>query len=302
MHLSLLAVSVCFGLHYFWGKKLLGALPQASWPLAWAAIRVAAAGIILGAVALAAGRWRVPARDLPKLAGLACLGVVFNQVFFVIGLRDTTPTQSALVNTSIPVVTLLLACLLRHEKLGWRKALGIALALAGVGTLLLPRAHAEGAAWQRGNALVFANAVSFSLFLALSRPLMKRTDAVAATAWLFAFGAVFTNLAMLPFWKGLPLRAVAPGIWGYGAAIILFATVVTYLLNSWALRRAPASTVAVYIYVQPLIAAVTSALWLGERLAWGVGAAAALIFGGVALGTLRPGSQKGEEEPAPVSD
>ena len=288
IHLALLAVACSFGMHYYWGKVVVQALPDPRWPLAWAAIRVNAVALLMGAVAAALGRWRVPAADLPKLAGLACFGVLFNQVLFIVGLKHTTPTQSALINTVIPVVTLALACLMGQERMGWRKALGIVLALSGAGILLLPRAFAAGEAphWM-GNSLTFSNALSFSLFLVLSRPLMKRTDAVAATAWLFAFGAVGMDLMVLPALGSVPLGSVSAKVWKFGAAIVVVGTTVPYLLNAWALRRAPASTVAAYVYVQPLIAAATSVAWLGERLTWRPAAAATLIFAGVALGTWR---------------
>jgi drug/metabolite transporter (DMT)-like permease len=282
-------------MHYYWGKVLVHALPQPAWPLAWAAIRATAAAGVMGAAALALGRWRLPARDLPKVAGLACFGIVVNQVLFITGLKYTTPTQSALINTVIPVATLALSCLLGHEKATWRKSAGIALALGGAAWLLVPRATGEELHW-RGNALCFANAISFSLFLALSRPFMRRSESVAATAWLFVFGAVGIDLVACRGLGGLPLGTVPPRIWVWGTCIVLLCTVLPFFLNNWALRRAPASTVAASIYLQPLIAASTSAAWLGERLGWGVGIAALLIFGGVALGTFGSGSSP---RPAP---
>lgn len=291
VHLALLTVSLCFGMHYFWGKGVVHALPQPAWPLAWAAVRATAAAAVMGAVALALGRWRLPRKDLPNVAGLAAFGIVVNQILFITGLKYTTPTQSALINTVIPVATLALSRLLGHETLSWRKILGIALALSGAGWLLIPRAAGEEPHW-RGNALCFANAISFSLFLTLSRPFMRKSDSVAATAWLFVFGAVGIDLIACRSFSALPLGAVPARIWVWGGCIVLLCTAVPFFLNNWALRRAPASAVAAYIYLQPLIAASTSAAWLDERLGWEVGIAAILIFAGVALGTLVPERQR----------
>ncbi len=288
VHLALLTVSVCFGLHYYWGKEVLRAFPVPGWPLAWSAIRVSCAAAVLMAWAVAAGRWRLPRRDLLKLAGLSGLGIVLNQACFIEGLTLTTPTQAALINTSIPVLTLLAARLLGQEALGWRKAAGIALALSGAAVLLLPKAAAEAGGAHAGNALILANACSFSLFLVLSRPLMKRTDALAATAWVFAFGALGLDLVAAPSLLRLPLGEIPHRGWAFGGLIILFATVLTYVLNSWALRRVEASTVAAYIYLQPLLAAACEAAFLGGRFGPSMVLAGALVFAGVALGTSRP--------------
>lgn len=292
IHLALLTVSLCFGMHYFWGKVVVHALPDPAWPVAWAAIRSAATAAVLWAAAIATGRWRLPGRDLPRIAALALFGVVVNQLLFVTGLRLTTPTQSSLVNTAIPVMTLALACLFRQERMTWRKAAGLALALSGVGLLLVPKAAGE-TLHGRGNAITFANALSFTCFLVLSRPVMARWDALAATAWLFTFGAAGIAIAAAPVLPRMPLGQVAPKAWLYGGLIVTAGTALTFFLNNWALRQgAPASTVAAYIYLQPLVAAGCSVAWLGERISPDVLAAAALIFAGVALGVRGGGSRK----------
>lgn len=284
-HLALLAVSLCFGMHYYWGKVVVHALPDPGWPVAWSGIRAAAAAAVTFGIAAALGRWRLPPKDLARVAVLSLFGVILNQVLFITGLKHTTATQSALVNTAIPVATLAIGALLGQERLEGRKILGILLALSGVAWLLLPRATGEAPHWM-GNALCFANSISFALFLVLSRRFLKTRDALAATAWLFVFGAIGINLLAFPLWKTLSLGEVAPRVWAHAAMIVLFATVVTFFLNNWALRRAEASTVAAYIYLQPLVAAASAAAWLGERPGWALAGPAAFIFAGVALGTL----------------
>lgn len=285
VHLALLAVSLCFGMHYFWGKVVVGALPDAGWPVLWSAIRAGSAAVVLMGTALALGRWRLPARDLPKVAVLAVFGVIVNQVLFIQGLRETTPTESALVNNFIPVATLGIGLLLGQERPHPRRILGILLAIGGVLWLLLPGASGHPLHW-RGNALCFANSISFALFLVLSRRFLRTRDAMASTAWLFVFGGIGINLLAIPAWGRVPLAAVEPRVWAHGACIVVFATVVTFFLNNWALRRAEASQVALYIYLQPLVAASAAALWLGTRPGAELLGPAALIFLGVALGTL----------------
>ena len=284
VHAALTAVSLCFGMHYYWAKVVVGALPQAGWPVSWAAIRICSTAILLGISAMALGRWRLPRTDLKRFAGLALCGIVVNQTCFISGMRHTTPVQAALINLTIPVATLGIGRLLGHETLTLRKVLGILLAMSGVGILLVPRARGQDADWL-GNLLMFVNALSFALFLALSRPVMRRTDTLAGTAWLFVFGASGLGLVAAPFLPGVPLREVPARTWAFGIAIVLFATLLPYVLNAWALRRAPASTVAAYIYLQPLVAFGSEALWMQGHLTWALALPAALILGGVALGT-----------------
>ena len=61
----------------------------------------------------------------------------------------------------------------------------------------------------------------------------------------------------------------------------------TYVLSTRVLRLVPASTVAVFTYVQPVFTAVAAYLVLGAHLEWKVLPAAALVFAGVWLVAMR---------------
>jgi drug/metabolite transporter (DMT)-like permease len=69
--------------------------------------------------------------------------------------------------------------------------------------------------------------------------------------------------------------------------IILIPTILAYYLLSAALRDVPPSTVAVYIYLQPLIAFLVAPAVLGEAFTLRTAIAAALVFTGVAITTWR---------------
>jgi drug/metabolite transporter (DMT)-like permease len=87
------------------------------------------------------------------------------------------------------------------------------------------------------------------------------------------------------------LADVRPVVWLAIAYIILVPTVGAYYLNAWALGRVSPSTVAVYIYLQPLIAFSAAPLLLGEKLSWKTIVASVLIFAGVLVVTRRGRSQ-----------
>ncbi|HEY6045888.1 MAG TPA: DMT family transporter, partial [Pyrinomonadaceae bacterium] len=84
---------------------------------------------------------------------------------------------------------------------------------------------------------------------------------------------------------------ISPVVWLTVLYIILVPTVGAYYLNSWALARVPPSTVAVYVYLQPLIAFALAPMLFGEKLSWRIIGAAALVFTGVLIVTRRARSQ-----------
>lgn len=281
---ALVLVQVLFGLHYLAAKVLLREIP----PALWALMRVASAAVLLLAIVWLLGR-RLPCsgKVLGRLALYSVFGVVINQLCFVEGLSRTTPSHSSILMTAIPVGTLLFAVLARRERLSAAKAVAFAVALVGVLLVLRPAVSELAGASLAGDLLTLTNALSYSLFLVISKRLLERVDPLAATAVLMAFGSLGMLLPGLPALRGFDPTAVSARTWALGAFIVVFPTALAYLLNYWALARVQSSTVAFFIYLQPLIATSLSVAFLGDRLNGWMVAGAALVFLAVYL-ALRP--------------
>jgi drug/metabolite transporter (DMT)-like permease len=279
---SLLAVQLLFGLFPVAVKKVVGLSP-----IELLAVRVTGAALCLLVLHFFLARNPVPVRrEFPHLALLTLLGVVLNMGLFLVGLSQTTSVEAVLVITTIPVFTYALAVLLKRETLGPRRAIGIALAMAGVVYLVYGsyvQADATHPHRALGDLLVLANALSFAAFLVLAKPMMDRYDPLSVTTWMFAFGAV----VVLPIGLLTGLRGDLARLHGEPLLWLLFIvagpSVLTYLLNARALRHVHASTVAVFTYVQPLFAALAAYVILGDRLEWRIVPAAALVFAGLWL-------------------
>ncbi len=290
---ALVAVQVFFGVHYLMAKVLLQTIP----PMVWAPIRVAGGAAILLAAAAAMGRpFPRSRRDLLTLALFSVFGVVINQICFVEGLYRTTATHSALINAWIPVGTLLFAVLLGRESMTGRKASSLALAIAGVLLVIRPDRPSAGEATITGDLLTLVNGTSYAFFLVISKRILSRTDPLAATALLLLFGTIGIGFVAMPALVDFDPRSVPAAIWGLGALIVVFPTAGAYFLIYWALARAESSLVAIFIYLQPLLAGVLSAIVLGERPEASTYAGAALLFTGVWLATST-GGRAAKREP-----
>lgn len=282
VYLALLTVQILFAVHYVGTKWLLQSLPAP----AWVALRVTGAAIVLCLVTWRHWHhWPRDRRTWLEVAGLATFGVVLNQVLFLEGLSRTWPSHSALINTSIPVSTLLLAVAFGREALGWRKIASLALALSGVLWLIGANGFDLSSRTVVGDLLCLANATSFALFLVLSRGLMRRLGPAVATPITFLVGALPVGLYGARALIALDWPAVPHPVWWAAAGLVLGPTVGAYLLNNWALARTESSQVALFIYLQFLLAAPLSALFLDDPLSWQLAPAAALVFTGVALST-----------------
>jgi drug/metabolite transporter (DMT)-like permease len=303
---ALVTVQVLFGTHYVAAKVVLFEMSF----LSWAVIRAGGAAIVLLGAALVLRRpFPKRAADWGWLAVCSVFGVVINQTLFVAGLQRTTPTHSSILATLIPVITLLFAVLLGREKVTRGKVGAWVVAFAGVLMVIWPKEVGLSSDLLIGDLLVLTNFSSFAFFLVISKRLLERLDLFASTAVLFVFGSLGIAAIGGPQLASLDTAALPAHVWWLGLYIILGPTVGTYILNYYALARVDSSIVALFIYLQPLVAAALSAGLLGERPSWNVLVGGALVFVAVYLAVRQSSRAKRAaaarrlaEEPAPACE
>lgn len=291
-HLALVAVQLFFGTWPIFGKIALRALPSTG----IVAFRIGGAAIAFFILQRVIGRAeKIRKSDYLRLTLSSLLGIVFNQLLFVKGLSYTTVINSTLIGTTIPVFTLIFSIALGYDTLSARKSMGILLAACGVIYLVDPLRADFSHETTLGNLLIVANSISYGAYIAISQDLVKRYGALHFVTWMFLIGSIVS--IPISFWtlRDVPLLQIGTGVWLAVLYIILIPTVGAYYLNGWALARVSPSTVAVYIYLQPLIAFALAPLILGERLNSRIWFACLLIFAGVAIVTLRTRNRVMEE-------
>jgi drug/metabolite transporter (DMT)-like permease len=99
---ALITVQFLFGVNYVFAKIIVEAFP----PLVWASIRIVIATLMMVSIAVLSGH-KHPKPDrhffLPLIL-FAALGMIINQSTFLLGLRYTSATNSAILCTLIPCV------------------------------------------------------------------------------------------------------------------------------------------------------------------------------------------------------
>jgi drug/metabolite transporter (DMT)-like permease len=281
-HVALIGVQLMFGTFPLVGKIALRTFPS----LSLVAFRVLGGALAFAVIGGATRRLsRISGRDWPLLIASSLLGVVFNQWLYVKGLSLTTVINATLLGTTIPVFTLLVSILLRTDRVSVRRMVGIVMAALGIVYLVGPQ-HADFSQSSRaGDMLIIINSLCYGTYIAISKDLVERYHPLTVITWIFIIGSVPTIPAGIVSLSHISLAQTSPLAWLAVLYIILVPTVAAYYLNSWALARVPPSTVAVYIYLQPLIAFALGPLLLGEKLSWHVLIAAVLVFAGVLLVT-----------------
>jgi len=285
-HAALLGAQVCFGLFPVFGQ--IAFQPGGLAPLAVGAWRLAAGATILGAAAvLIHGRRALPARaHLGRFVAAAFLGVAINQGLFLVGLARSTPVNATLVMCLIPVFTFGLAAAAGQEQFNVVRLAGVAIALAGLLPLLFTGGFHTLGRHGAGNLLMVGNSLCYSGYLIVSKPLTRRYPPLVVTAWAYVLSLPFFPL--FAWGESLTPAAGHRAVWWSLAYIVLFPSVLAYLFNMYALTRVRASTTAVYIYAQPLIAGLASWIAFAETPTPGMLLATACLFAGIWLVARRP--------------
>lgn len=284
VHAALLTVQVLFGLWPVAGAALLHVMT----PMALIFLRLTFAAPIL---ALAARLHREPLpsfRQIVELSVLAALGISLNQIFFIGGLSRSGPLNASICVMLIPPITVAIAALLGKERTSPWRILGIAVALGGAALLVEVERFDTSNARMVGNLFLLVNCSLYAAYLVLVRGTIARMGAITTVAWVMLLGAlealpVTLGPALAVHWSGLE-----PHHWASVVFVVLGPTVLTYLLNAYALGRAESSLVAVYVYAQPPIAAVASYAVFGIVPTLRTLVAALVIVVGVALSTRPP--------------
>jgi drug/metabolite transporter (DMT)-like permease len=281
---ALIGVQVFFGSLPVIGKVVLKIIPA----LGLVGFRVAITAAAFAVVQSARGRfWLRFKGDYWRLALLSLFGVTFNQLLFISGLSLTKASNTSLLAATIPIFTLTVSALFGFEPLRTVKIAGILIACVGVLLLIDPRNASFSSQTTIGDMLIVANSLSYGIYVATSKSVITRNGAFRSMMWVFIFAAVVCVPVGAYSMASVDMASVTPAIWALVLYIAIGATASPYLLNAWALARVNPSTVAVYVYLQPLIGFLLAVIFLGENIDLKFVVAASLVFVGVFLATWR---------------
>ncbi|WP_309642241.1 DMT family transporter [Flavobacterium sp.] len=278
-------VSVIYGLTFTIAKDVMPIFVK---PFGFILLRVGGSVMLFWAIAFLGPKEKIALNDFPRIIAAALFGVAINMLTFFKGLSLTSPISASVIMVTTPIIVLVLSSILMKEKMKTRKVFGIILGLVGtVFLILFGKSIGNAPNAGLGNLLVFINAVSYGFYLIVVKKLMDKYNAFTFVKWIYTFGF----LMVLPFgWKefqAIDWHQIPTTIYWEIGFVIFFSTFCTYLLNLLSMRELKPTTVAVFIYMQPLFAAIIAISLGKDELNIVKIIAAVLIFTGVYLVTQK---------------
>lgn len=289
-HLALLGTNIFFAINFTAVKYLINA--GFVKPFGLNLIRVAVTAVLLWMIFLfKKEKTTIYKADIFRLFLCALTGIAINQLLFIKGLSLTYSIHASLLMLTTPILITFIAAWILKERLTLYKVTGLLMGIAGATILITARdnsANPSDVVW--GDVLIIINAVSYTFYFILVKPLMKTYNPVTVIRMIFTIGLFL----ILPFcWREfieIPWKSYTMLEYAILATIVLGGTFCAYVFNLYGIKKLGASIAGAYIYSQPFFAAAIAMIFLNESLSLYKLLAAACIFTGVYLATKSTGN------------
>lgn len=244
-------------------------------------------------VPFVAGRLRTGAevirRDWKILFLLGALLILGGNALLFLALQYTIAINAAVLNSTEPVIIIVVAWLLFRDPVRWPQVGGIALSLCGV-LVLIGRGDADVLAaldFNQGDLIVMGAYLSWACYAVLLRRAPRELDQLTILALILGFG----TLALFPVYM-FEEFAIRPTIFTWTTLIsIVVLTVLSSLLGLLMWNRAITALgpgrAGIYIHLIPAYTIVLAILLLGETLEIFHLAGIALIATGIVLSSRK---------------
>jgi drug/metabolite transporter (DMT)-like permease len=291
---ALLAATVATSIYGINHTLAKGLMPDYILPFGFIMLRVGGAAAIFWLIGLFQKDRMIERQDWSRLLGAAFFGMVINMLLFFKGLSLTTPINSSVIVTLSPLLVFVLSALLIREKITPLKIIGVLIGLSGAVALIIfgQQTTYNAPNIPLGNTLIIINALSFGMYLIVVRPLTSKYKTITLMKWLFLtafvinFPVTYSEFSEVE-WANLPFSA----IWRMGY-VVIGTTCLTYLLNTYALRHLSASTIGIFVYLQPVIAIAYAIISGVDDLTLTKIMAGIAVFVGVFLVTKNPARKR----------
>ena len=286
-HLALLVANVSWGLMAPFLKDLLnGGIIT---PMALSGYRIIGGALLFWLISLFIKPDKnacnsIERRDIVPLIIASLLVIGLNQVLIIVGMSLTSPVDASVVCSLTPIFTLIFGAILMGIAFTWSKALGVTIGLAGA-LIFVFTGQADAETYVSnpvlGDVACLMAQVFGALYLVCFTKLISKYSLITLMKWMF----LISGIAVLPFslpdmlavdWSQVILMEYIDLIF-----IILFGTCLAYMLIPVAQRRVEPTIIAMYNYLQPVVAVVFSVIAGLATFSIANAIATAMVFVGV---------------------
>ena len=282
-YLMLVLAMLCWAGNWVVGRAVHAAVPPFTlnflrWSLALLVLAPFSVPALWENRSLLLRHWKI-------LGALGALGMALFQSLIYLALHTTTAVNAALINSSFPVIVVLVSWAILRERISRRQGIGIAISLVGAVVIVARGSLATLIEFRfaTGDLLVFSSLPVWALYTVLLR---FRPQGLGPAALLTVFAFVGTIvMAPLAVWE-LSMGArveLSPGSVAAILYVALVASLIAFFLYNQAVSRVGAIVAGLFMHLHPVFTTVLAMIFLAERIGLSQLAGIALIVTGIYL-------------------
>ena len=279
-HLCMHCAGTCWGLMAPIGKD---AMLNGIDGIDLVSFRVLGGALLFWLTSLFTKKEHVPVKDILLLGCAGLFALVFNQCSYTIGLNLTSPSNSSIMTTSMPIFAMVLSFFILKEPITWQKAGGVLLGCTGAVIIITTSATAGNAKvgniW--GDLLCMSAQLSFALYLSLFKPLIQKYSLFTVNKWMFTWATLIIWPFTLGHVSNIDFASVPMSTWWETGFVVFFGTYISYICMMVGQQTLRPTVVSVYNYMQPLVSVSVSVAAGLAVFKTSQALAAILVFSGV---------------------
>ena len=224
--------------------------------------------LLLSFILLVMGLWiynprllYIPRQEIPYFVRLGVFGMAMLQFFYYLTISLTNVATAVFLQYLSPVLIAMYTVIWEKIKLSWQQKAAVFAAAVGGLLIMLDAGGIQGlTAWGLASGLAAAVAAAFNTIYI--RRAVRDYHPITAVTYSCGFGALFCWLVM-PYAGEFNVIMGQPLMLLY---VVVFSTIIPFMLYFWGLRYLSATNVSVTSSLEPVIAALTAYLALGETM------------------------------------
>ena len=228
---------------------------------------------------------KVKPKDMLLFFFAGMLSIVLNQCCYTIGLSMTSPVNASIMTTMMPIITMILAAVFLREPITSKKVSGVFCGAIGAFILITSGKHASGDSNLTGDLLCLSAQLCFAIYLTLFKHLIQKYTVITCMKWMITYAAIVIMPLSFSRMQELAWTEISLRVWLETGFVVFCGTFLAYILMMRGQKTLRPTVVAMYNYVQPIVACVGRVVVGVSVFGIGQSVAVVLVFTGVWLVT-----------------
>lgn len=204
----------------------------------------------------------IPKHEILYFAKMGIIGMAMLQFFYFLTISLTNVATAVFLQYLAPVLIAMYTVIWEKIILSWQQKIAVMVATVG-GLLIMIAAGGVQGITMAGVASGLAAATAAAFNTIYTRRAVQEYHPVTVVTYSCGFGALFWWLATPYAWEP---GSIMPEQWLMFLYVVVFSTVIPFLLFYFGLRYLSATNASVTCSLEPVIAALTAYLALGEKM------------------------------------